>query len=240
MRHLVVLVAALATLAGCGAVPGDRYAHAEPITGALVSSDGRTVIVPVAGGGCTTGVTVSVVASAPAVRLRAQSLDVGTHPCAAVLELLQASTTLAQPLGDRQLVDDTTGKPIAYISGRVLAVPTFLPAGVGQPTDRPYGGWTRVYRFPAGEHRAPLIIEESLGSAPLVPSGEAGAISRVVDINGHRATLIAERGTSGRVLIGWIVGGYTILVASEPETTYQRALPAHVVLQVARGLRPPS
>lgn len=237
MRLHIPILIGLALLTGCGST---QTTDSQPIRHALISTDGRTITVPVSGGGCTSRAELVVAATQPAVRLRAQTVEMTGLPCAAVGLLLQASTTLTQPLGARTLIDDTTGSAIPYISGRILSKPTYLPPGLVGPVDRPYNGWTRVYTFSTASHLAPLDIVETPGPKTVPDLSQiVGTPPQSVLVNGHRATLIAERGTTGRVLIGWTDGNYSILVSSAPEYTTQRALAAHIVLEIARGLRPP-
>jgi hypothetical protein len=135
----------------------------QPIDHALVSFDGRQVTVPALGGGCIRRAALTATQTTRTVLLRLTAYSIsGPHvACAANVRLLQASTTLDAPLGERPLVDASTHHLTAYIPEGDLAHPGWLPRGATGPTNSPLEGWTRAYTFPKPMHRAPLTIVEN-------------------------------------------------------------------------------
>jgi len=222
----------------------DRHGDVEPVAKALVSADGRTITVPATGGGCVTGVRLSAIETPTEVRLDlSRSMSKGTV-CTAETRLLQASAMLAQPLGTRTLVDQSTGREVAYIPGQDLAAPGWLPPGASSPRDSYTDGWTRTYTFPKASRIAPLQIIENPGrfaNPDQFTDNRSNAVTvRVGDADGQ---LVVERATSGRVeeaFVGWVAGRYSIIVSSSPWTVGQRALSPAGVMRVARALRVPA
>lgn len=102
----------------------------QPIDHALVSSDGRQVTVPALGGGCIRRVALTATETPRAVLLSLTAYSVsGPHvACPADLRLLQASTRLDAPLGERDLVDASTHHSIPERS-RGNPAPSSEPSG---------------------------------------------------------------------------------------------------------------
>lgn len=217
----------------------------QPIDHALVSFDGRQVTVPALGGGCVRRVALTATETTRTglLRLTAYSIS-GPHvACAANVRLLQASTTLDAPLGERPLVDASTHHLTPYIPEGDLAHPGWLPRGATGPTNSPLEGWTRAYTFPKPMHRAPLTIVENprVFSNPLEFRAAAGTISRPT-VNGHPATLVVQRhqGALLQVRIGWHAGGYAIAVESQPLYADERPFRPAVIRHVAAALIRPA
>ena len=103
-------------------------AQLQPIDHALVSPDGRVITVPALGGGCVTRVALTASETGTAVRLRltAYSITGRNVACPADVQLLQASTTLREPLAGRHLVDASRGRQIRYLRGTQLTQPAWL------------------------------------------------------------------------------------------------------------------
>lgn len=217
----------------------------ERIARALVSADGRTVTVPAEGGGCVIGVHLTATETPTQVGLDlSQHLSKGSV-CTGDIRLLQASTVLAQPLGTRTLVDQSTGLDVSYIPGQDLAEPGWLPPGAGSPRDTYLNGWTRTYSFPDSSRIAPLQIIENPGrfaNPDQFTSNRSSATT--VSVDGTPAQLVVERAASGRIaeaFVGWVAGRYSIIVSSMPWVAGQRALSPRALMRVARGLQvPPS
>ncbi len=213
-----------------GAVSGDI----------LVSSDGRTLTTPVRWTPChearpqlqareSTG-TVTLV-------LRSGSVDL-QHQCKSTDK--QVTTTLAEPLGNRRLVDASTGATITPVNSSQLANPGYLPAGYEHtddiydesdtPTDEhclpsPYfrgdsPAWTRFYR--KGPALPSLAISQV---AKGTPDDAHGAIASV---SGHPAHL--QKHSDARCL-RWSNGTYTFTVS-----TQDAQLTTDQLLQIARQL----
>lgn len=216
----------------------------QPIDHALVSSDGRHVRVPALGGGCIRRVALTATETTRAVLLRLTAYSVsGPHvACPANVRLLQASTTLGAPLGERALVDASTHRSTPYIPEGDLAHPGWLPRGATGPTSSPVEGWTRTYTFPEPMHRAPLTIVENpkVFANPLEFSAAAGTISRLT-IGGHPATLVVQRhqGALVQVRIGWHAGGYAVTVDSQPLYADERPFSPAVIRHAAAALNRP-
>jgi len=217
----------------------------QPIDHALVSSDGRQVTVPALGGGCIRRVALTATETPRTVLLRLTAYSVsGPHvACPANLRLLQASTRLGAPLGERDLIDASTHHSTPYIPEGDLAHPAWLPRGATGPTSSPIDGWTRTFTFPKRKHRAPLTIVETPKVSPnaLEFTAAAGTISRLT-VHGHPATLAVQRqrGALVQVRIGWHVGGYALTVVSQPRYADQRPFSPAVIKRVAAALDRPA
>lgn len=250
---LVIVVAGVTTYAATRRTPSAPTVgpspvqlprtHGEAITRALVSADGRTITVPATGGGCVVGVHLSATQTPTTV-----GLDLSQHVskggiCTDEIRSLQASTVLAQPLGTRTLVDQSSGRDISYIPGQDLAVPGWLPSRASSPRNTYMNGWTRTYSFPEGTRTAPLQITENPGHFANPDQFTANrASATTMSVNGTPAQLVVERATSGRVeeaFVGWMAGRYSIIVSSMPWVAGQRALSPQTVMRVARALKVP-
>ncbi|HET7666907.1 MAG TPA: hypothetical protein VFK56_12735, partial [Mycobacterium sp.] len=159
------------------------------------------------------------------------------------VRLLQASTTLDAPLGERALVDASTHHSTPYIPEGDLAHPGWLPRGATGPNNSPVEGWTRTYTFPKPMHRAPLTIVENrkVFPNPLEFSAAAGTTSRLT-VNGHPAVLVVERQQDAvvQVRIGWHAGGYALAVDSQPLYADERPFSPVVIRHAAAALNRPA
>jgi hypothetical protein len=239
-----VLVTCLAVaLAGCQS--SGVSSELEPIARALVSTDGRSIVVPATGGGCVRRVALTASQTASTVRLRLTAFSVTGHDvaCASVIRLLQTSTRLRTPLGHRRLVDADTGREVPFIPAGALARPGWLPEGASRPTNSPVNGWTRTYSFPARLHRAPLTIVQNPKRFSNPLELHADSVDKIshLSIDGRPARLRVENQGRGidQVLLGWHADGYALIVASLPARSGQRPLSPATVIRVADQLTYP-
>ncbi|HYF44682.1 MAG TPA: hypothetical protein VD926_00635 [Acidimicrobiales bacterium] len=96
-------------LAACG--DGSPDPRPTEVVGVVVGGDERTLAVQLGGDG--TGAEVTVEETADEVRLSGESL--GECPPGAICIGLQRLVHLEDPLGERRLVDATTGEPVAEV-----------------------------------------------------------------------------------------------------------------------------
>lgn len=239
-------LAACVAMATGGCQARGITAQLQQIRHALVSADGRVVTVPAAGGGCVRRVALTASETSDEVQLRLTEYAISGPGVACTTEFrpLQASTRLAAPLGDRQLVDYASGgRPVPFIPGSDLAQPRWLPEGAQGASSSPWGGWTRTYTFPADRHLAPLMIVENRSSRPGPDqfSPTAGTISHLT-INSHPALRLVgrEHGLPHLVKIEWHAGGYELTVESWVARDGQRALGPATLEHVASSLAVPA
>lgn len=240
-----VLVTCLAVaLTGCQSRGVSR--ELQPITRALVATDGRSITVPAMGGGCVTRVALTASQTASTVRLRLTAFSVTGHDvaCPSDVRLLQAATHLRTPLGHRQLVDGDTGRRVPYIPGSDLARPRWLPQATSRPQNSPINGWTRTYSFPARLRRAPLTIVQNPKRFANPSEFYSDSVNKIrhLSIHGHPALLRVEDQGRGidQVRLGWHEDGYALIVASIPASNGQRPLSPEVVTRIADHLTRPA
>lgn len=218
----------------------------QPVTFALVSADGRQITVNATGGGCTVDAHLTAEESSDEVGLKLLAQDT-TGPevaCTSDMRVWQRSVRLVSPLADRPLRDLTSGKAVPHFDGRALATVTWMPDGSSAPSDRPEGyGWARVYTFPGQRTAAPVVVVQTpgdlLGGERFQAHGPLEASERRV--HGHRAVLIVQRDGHGDLVqsrLGWVEGGYTYEIDSQPEWVYQRPLQPDTLQRIADGLEP--
>ncbi|BBH15977.1 hypothetical protein Back2_02640 [Nocardioides baekrokdamisoli] len=213
-----------------------------PVREALVSTDGRTVIIPGQHGACESNFSAVVMATHADVRIRLTGHEPdGDMVCMPIdLRLTRISLVLQQPLGRRRLIDDSTGKPIPYVTEQSLSAPGFLPSNVTPVLNLPADGWTRVYGLRGDDQHGPIRISQTPWPSAPDLSKMTGTPIEPITVSGHTAFLIDERGPAGITYIWWKVAGVTITVTSEPGAGNRHALPTDVVLRIARGLVMPT
>jgi hypothetical protein len=85
----------------------------DPIQSARVSEDGRRLTVSVLHGACEEGERrLTVTERQHVVRVRVDGARALSGDCTAIGLITELSATLDRPLGDRAVVDDSTGKPV--------------------------------------------------------------------------------------------------------------------------------
>ena len=114
-----------------GAGTGGTTAQRQVISRALVTGDGRHVVVPSAGGRCVRGATLTAAETSSTVALVLRDILSGSSVCPADLSVGTAAVTLRHPLWGRSLTDGPTGRLIPYLDGRKLLRVTYL-----EPLDR--------------------------------------------------------------------------------------------------------
>ncbi|MFE3110800.1 hypothetical protein ACFXKJ_22130 [Kitasatospora indigofera] len=237
---LAVLCAAVAELVlQTWWLPSRWRAYDAPADGqALVSADGRTITLTVS---WQCEQEPELVAREGAdhvdVLLHRRAFKGPTYQCPenAVGSAL-ISTHLSAPLTTRSLLDAVAGRPVAYLDGRDLAQPSYLPPDYGDPGHNPtsYPGsaapdaegpsWTTGFR-PRQGGPALVITQTRLAT----PAPEPSRPQATVD--GHAAGF-SQSPTSKDRSITWSDGTYTFAVSSRPAS-----LPDQELLRVAEGLR---
>lgn len=192
-----------------------------PILTALLTPDGRQVVVPVNQYGSP---AVSVAESPGRITLTLTLTSRSPDP----LNYPRTSVTAALPyvLGDRVLIDGSTGQPIPTFSGQGLYRVTYLPAGYrfsGYLYDYdPVGGWQRVYQRPNDF----VVISQT----PKGPNQGLGTGQRLT--MGGSPAVLSGRPTSW--LVTWQADGYRFTVAEYDDSG--ASLPTADVLRIASGM----
>lgn len=233
-----VLAASGLLLASCAA---GSTTQREAISRALVTADGRHVVVPFTGGGCVQGATLTAAETSSTVTLVLRQILSGSGVCPADLTVGTAVTvTLPHPLWGRSLVDGWTGRPIPYFDGRNLLRVTYLPPGYRFSAYLPFPSpvftaWEREFASP-GQAAAPVDVEQVPGNATVPPSWPVTSRVRA----GSRLAAVGVLTGNGQVFgraITWRAGGYTLVVYTVMVHPGQRLLSAAQLTGIAAGLR---
>lgn len=224
---LATAVALAAGTAGCaskqqGSSSLVRLTRTQvPILTALLTLDGRHVVVPVNQYGSP---AVSVAESPGRVTLTLTLTSRSPAP----LNYPRTSVTAPLPylLGDRVLIDGSTGRRIPAVNGQGLYRATYLPPGYrfsGYLYDYDsVGGWQQVYRRPNDS----VVISQ----VPAGPNQDLGRGQRVT-VDGRPAVL-SGRPTSW--LLAWQADGYRLTVTEYDDSG--ASLPTADVLRIASGM----
>jgi hypothetical protein len=236
-----VLAASGLLLAGCGASTGGATTQREVISRALVTGDGRHVVVPYTGGGCVQGATLTAAETSSTVALMLRDILSGSSVCPADLSVGTVAVTLRRPLWGRSLTDGSTGRLIPYLDGRKLLRVTYLPPGyqfsayLPFPSAPVFTAWEREY-ISAGQATAPVDIEQVPGNAAVPPSWP---VTSRVPVGRQLATVGTLTG-NGQVFgreITWRAGGYTFVVYTVLVSAGQHLPSAAALTAIAVGLR---
>ena len=226
------VAAACLLLAGCAGTTTQRQA----VSRALVTDDGRQVVVPV-DASCVQRSVLTAVETTSRVTLVLKQIFSGGN-CALVFVVGTTAVVLRHPLSGRGLVDGTSGHRIPYFDGRKLPRVTYLPAGYRFTYYFPAaaGGWER--RFVSSDQTAGLLnVVQTPGSAAVFP---AWPVQFRTQVDGHPATVQIGSGTGqvyGRA-ISWAAEGYTFTVDSQIKLGGQQPLGVAALTHIAAGLRP--
>ncbi len=155
------------------------------------------------------------------------------------------STRLPAPLGERRLVQASSGKPIPYFDASQFARLTVLPPGCVLAGDFPAGGPhnrgdQRDCTYGSDSTGLTLSVTQFIGRVGANP-GTAWSVVDHPSINGHRATLWvgAESGLGVYVRsVAWHQDGYTFVLTSEPNDVRERVISVRLLLAIADGLHP--
>jgi hypothetical protein len=162
--------------------------------------------------------------------------------CALVGYFRTASVELGRPLGDRVLVDGTTGRQRRPFDGATLLSPRFLPDGwamlqEGPGFDEPEQSveWRRTFGPPrlsprdgrCAETVTPVSVSQSPDAGVLGP-GEP------VELRGTRGTVVHD--TSGGARIRWAERGQVVEVADTPSCAGTPQGDVDLLLRIAGGL----
>jgi hypothetical protein len=170
--------------------------------------------------------------------------------CPANLEVSPVHTTLSAPLGNRLLVEASSGKPVASFDASHFARLTVLPSGCRLGAGLPAGANFSPVKYKVGETRdctyagsistwVPLVVTQMTGNAASSP-GNWPVVGHP-SVNGHRATLrVAASSGSGVYVrsLNWEADGYTFVVMSVLGNEGQTLLASGQLLAIADGLRP--
>jgi hypothetical protein len=229
---IAVAVACL-LLAGC-AVAGTTTQR-QAISQALVTGDGRHVVVAFAEGGCAQRSILTATETTSSVTLVVTQIVSGGF-CAEDLIEGTTAAVLRHPLAGRVLVDGTTGRRIPYFDGRKLLRVTYLPAGYRFALyfPAPAGGWERRF-VSANRAYGILDVVQVPGSAAAL---SAGPVQYRAQVDGHPATV--QIGSYGGQVdarsISWTADGYALDVYSR-NTQASPPLGVAALTRVAAGLR---
>lgn len=262
-----VLLATI-TLASCGAggrppiVIGGVTAPTggiAPLTRALVSSDGRHLIVPVSSAslGCW-NLALTADEQGSRVMLDASATPVQMACASDAPTIKNLTATLRTPLWGRALADGATGHPVTYFDGRRLYSIGYLPSGyrlyentpwldpwvVAQPKGwRGYRAWVREY-VPRGSCPADTVNVQVSQVKPASSAAQLGTgpVRDRTQVSGHPAEVRSGSDSTGRSreAITWTADGYGFAVAwsgiASASCPEPRPLPYAELLRVARSL----
>lgn len=207
---------------------------AERIAGATITGGGREITVSQGADGCTT-LTLDVAESPTDVRLRLGVVP-GSGPCGQALTVTSASATLAEPLGERAVVDVATGAPVPAFDDTDEVTLTHLPRGyalVARQLDV-HGtspAWVRTYDRPNGRS-ATIRVTQAASPVTLVDVPATGALR----IGRQR---VAVHRAAGRLALTWTAPG-GVRLAVDATAVAPRVLPPLAGLRaIAAGVRLP-
>ncbi|MGP8159912.1 MAG: hypothetical protein ACLQGJ_01635 [Candidatus Dormibacteria bacterium] len=256
----VIVAAVAATLAACGGGPQlDRGAsHLDggasqlyTITQAVVRSDDRTVLVPTEWDACSgqgPHLEAAELADQVTLTLIGPVGDEGPS-CPGPAVFGQAQTVLGSPVGQRTLIDKSTGSGIPTVFEDQLPPVTVLPAGYSYSGIVPRneagaiaGGPPSVTRTYSSSEKslAPLWISQFPGTSATQAeaSWDPGATTSV---HGQPAIVQYEPASSpapdpvSRWVI-WAEDGWILIVDSPSQSPEQLPLSEAQVLTVAQGI----
>lgn len=162
--------------------------------------------------------------------------------CQAMGYFRTASVELGRPLGDRVLVDGTTGRQRRTFDSATLLSPRFLPdgwamlqEGPGFDEPEPSVGWRRRFGPPpvpprdgrCAETVTPVSVSQSPDPGVLGP-GEP------VELRGTRGIVVHD--TSGGARIRWAERGQVMEVAATPSCAGTPQGDVDLLLRIAGGL----
>ncbi len=189
----------------------------------LVSRDGRTLTTAVLWSPChevRPELAARESSDAIALTIRTGIPDL-SHPCKTSKDQ-QVAVTLREPLGQRQLIDASTGERIRPFDGAFLRAPRYLPPGYAQ-TDAMYRGarghqpdllsresergpvWARSYR--KGSEEPSLAIAQITGR-----NRQQDGSGKAVTVGGFPGRLFAGPGSEHGVT--WFDGAFTYVVCA--------------------------
>jgi len=238
----VVLAAAVAGIASLLLAAFGPHLSAttqrQAISRALVTADGRHIVVPVSVGGCVQRSVLTATETRSRVTIVLTQFLTTGGACPASVGLGPASVVLREPLSGRSLLDGVTGRPVPYFDGRKLLRATYLPPGYRFGGYFPGVGvsWERQYD-PADGKGQLLIIAQVPGRAE---AGPAWPAQSQVMVRGQPATVragIDHALVYGRE-ISWPASGYSFGVYTILTTSGQRPLSVAELTKIANAFRP--
>jgi hypothetical protein len=240
------LVGSLRLIQGCWlGVDCGPVTETETVSAVLVSPDGRTLSIQ--GSMPCSGQDTFTATEHPD---RVVVADVWTGPahspgCTAAMGLGTWTAHLSAPLGNRQLIDAATGRPVPWIGGPSLLDPGYLPPGYrlvradGRPPELLDDAFqsacsTRWYSSGPGPE---LVISECTGRLVSTTSPHSRLVVGQVTVAGTTAQIrgFQTAGGARRGLV-WEVGDRTYVVATINEADGP-LLPDKALVTIADGLR---
>lgn len=234
-------------------------------TGARTSPDGQALVVTFVGGApyaedqpCTVGYRAVVTETASTVEVEIQARQPPQPDelfCHAAGSFRHVEAQLAEPLGDRSVVEEHFARTQPVFDGALLAEPTWLPEGwtlmsegAGFPEPERATSWMRTWGGappPPSEDGtctpsdSPVTLTQGpVDAVELHPTG--GQAVSTHDVNGREATL-SEGGpsASGAVWLSWVDGPQSFVLMSGPSCSDEGTPSVELLVRVAEGLRVP-
>jgi hypothetical protein len=220
--------------------------------------DGRTLQVPYSSGDCQ-NVKVTAVEFPDKVTVRVETrADRRKRVCSLILVIGTMPVRLDRPLGNRPVVDSTTGRTVIVQDRSKLRRPTYLPPGCRIDSGFPESVWTTAAE--GGGYTVRIHQQATLPSVPPSPGEQVEPI-RTATVHGQTATV--ELHTIGpklnpstgkpytdpktgrpyqptrTVVVTWSEGDWRLTVSISPQDGHPYDRDALVVqsLRIADGLR---
>jgi hypothetical protein len=232
--------------------------------GARTSADGRTLVVTFVGGPeydphdhCTVRYGAHTEETTAEVRIRIEGWSPPAregYGCGAAGNPRRIEVPLAEPFGDRRLVEVQFDREQPVFPGHLLASPAWLPDDFGFAGERgfmPHGGtisWIRTWAPPpvpdTGSACTPSrsMLELTQGPPDVVSpygiAGEGGSRS-AHDVRGHEAVLTTDPEARLRRL-AWVEGDQGFVAMSTPRCAGDEPISEEDLLRFADGLELPA
>lgn len=280
MRALILVVAAV-VIGACGdqgkeirlndAVGSPNEADWRPAQlgqgswqGARTSVDGRKVKIILVGGPefearlpCTVAYSARVEETSADVRVELLSASPPADDevaCTAEGHFRSVEIDLAEPLGDRRLVEVQFERTRPVFEGSKLSEPAWLPSGwallnegPGYPDPESMSSWRRTWsgpqRPPKDNHCTPgdsavMLTEGSADVTESYPSNGEQPV-RSHDVAGNSASYF-EGGSAGVTRLSWVDADQGFVLASMPGCVGDTPASEEILLRIARSLTTPS
>jgi hypothetical protein len=171
----------------------------------------------------------------------------------------QVHVALAEPLGDRRLVEAASGRVLPVFDGSSLRAPMWLPAGwellsegpgYPDPTSGRYWSqsWGEAQPAPVGDRCVPTSMPVTLVTGPvdLIERHPAAGLAAgtgpgtALEVGGHPAVLHVDETTGsaaeGSAVLVWSDGSTGHVLQTGPRCVGDETLPLDVLVRIAESV----